>query len=100
MTPDGKRTLFTMPERRLILAYDTETRRPLGRIDVAGTPLGLAFAPDSRLAYVTLADSGQVAEIGIGALTVTRQFTVGAGPAGIAVTARWQPSRRSRGARE
>jgi DNA-binding beta-propeller fold protein YncE len=54
----------------------------------AAQPFGIAFATDSRTAWITLRGSNSVAELDLATYSVRRYLAVGAGPDGIAVTAR------------
>lgn len=94
-TPDGARAVVTNPFANEVRVIDVRTRSELAVITIPppggsapSQPFGVAFAPDSRTAWITLRASGAVAELDLERYAVRRYLPVGAGPDGIAFTVR------------
>jgi YVTN family beta-propeller protein len=95
-TPDGGRAVITNPFADETRVIDVRTRAVLAVIKVpppagrtgSAQPFGVAFAPDSRTAWITLRGSDTVAELDLASFAVRRYLPVGAGPDGIALTVR------------
>jgi DNA-binding beta-propeller fold protein YncE len=85
-SPDGSRIAIVDGQGNRLLIADVATHTIAGEIAVA-SPRGLAIAPDSRTAYVTLA-AGQVAEVDIRNFRVLRTIAVQASPDGVGVGVR------------
>jgi DNA-binding beta-propeller fold protein YncE len=75
LSPDGAVALVTDGKGNEVRIYDAINRRELGRVSTGehSGPNGLFFAPDSKLAYVTLS-GGEVAELDPSSPTVLRRF--------------------------
>lgn len=92
--PKGKVTVITNPTSDEIRFVDPITRKELGVLNVApasgpqSQPEGLTFSPDGKTAWVTLNGTGEVVELDLAGRTITRRFTVGEGPDGIAYVER------------
>ena len=104
-TPDGKRVVATCAVEGVVRVFDAEKRAEEGVVRLAfegewaarvdETPPGMAdivplgvIAPDDDLAFVTIANGAMVIEIDLNARAITRCFETGAGPDGIAFSAR------------
>lgn len=74
LSPDGAFALVTDAGGNEIRIYDARNRRELRRVSTGedNKPVGLSFAPDSKLAYVTLA--GGIAEVDLSSQAVLRRF--------------------------
>jgi DNA-binding beta-propeller fold protein YncE len=75
LSPDGSVALVTDGKGNEIRIYDALNRRELGRVSTGegSGPNGLFFAPDSKLAYVTLS-GGEIAELELSSRSVLRRF--------------------------
>lgn len=67
-----------------ILVLDTAIMMPITTIAV-GEPFAIAFTPDGRTAYASIADEGTVAVIDTSRHAVTTTIPVGENPGGVAV---------------
>jgi len=76
-TPDGKFALSVDPTSSELLIIDAAQRRIAKRLHIPGAVLGLLPAADSRTVYVTLAQSGQLAEVDLTAMSVARSADIG-----------------------
>jgi DNA-binding beta-propeller fold protein YncE len=73
-THDGRHVL--VPRHNAVAVYDALARQQIRTIPVAGKPLGIVVSPDSRFAYVAMADPDFVVKIDL----VTYE-TLGSAPA-------------------
>jgi DNA-binding beta-propeller fold protein YncE len=82
---DGAIAVVTDPNNDEVRVYDAPGRKELGRISIgAGTgPVGVNFAPDSRIAYISLNGGNGIAEIDVTALKVVRRFSTEIRPDGV-----------------
>ena len=71
-----------------IHVVDVKTRKVLGSIDGLGSPRGVSIAPDSRMAFVTLNASSEVAVVDLETREILRRYPVGASPDGVAFAPR------------
>lgn len=85
MSLDGRHALIPAPEAGLVRAIDTETMEATV-IPVPGGPGGVVPSPDGQTAYVPVMQTGEVAVIDLRLMVVTRHFSVGAAPDGMAVS--------------
>ena len=84
LSPDGAVALVTDLKGDEIRIYDAHNRRELRRVSTGkgSSPSGLFFTPDSKRAYVTLADG--IAEIDLSSRSILRRFkTVESRPDGV-----------------
>ena len=82
-TPDGRRVAIVDGMGNRLVIADVATHTIAGAVDLPD-PRGVAIAPDSRTAYVTLA-GGELAEVDLTTMTELRRFAVQASPDGVAV---------------
>jgi YVTN family beta-propeller protein len=83
-TPNGTIAVVTNPQSNEIQIYDARLKIKLGTVNASEGPLGLIFSPDNRTAWVTLAGSGEIAEVDLAARTIKRRLEAGPAPDGIA----------------
>lgn len=82
-SPDGRRVAIVDGMGDRLVIADVATHGVAGAIDLP-QPRGVAIAPDSRTAYVTLA-GGEMAVVDLDTMTETRRVAVQASPDGVAV---------------
>ncbi len=88
-TPDSRIAIVTNPQSDEIWLIDARTREKKSRVVASspagggGGPFGLIVSPAGDRAWVTMANTGQVAELDIAAARLTRWMATGAGPDGI-----------------
>lgn len=82
---DGAVAVVTDPNNDEVRVYDAPGRKELGRISIgAGTgPVGVNFAPDSRIAYISLNGGNGIAEIDVTGMKVLRRFDTEIRPDGV-----------------
>lgn len=82
---DGAIAVVTDPNNDEVRIYDAPKRQELGRVAIgAGTgPVGVNFAPDSRIAYVSLNGGNGIAEVDVDAMKVLRRFDTELKPDGV-----------------
>lgn len=85
ISSDGSTVLATDLERHEVRIYDALGRRESGRVSTEqGTaPSGVCFAPDSKLAYVTLSAGNSIVELDTNSQTVVRRFKTQSNPDGV-----------------
>jgi len=81
--PDGRRVAIVDGEGDALVVADVATLRVSGRIAL-DSPRGVAIAPDSRTAYVTLA-AGGLAVVDLETLSVRHTIAVQSSPDGVGV---------------
>ena len=82
-TPDGRRVAIVDGMNNRLVIGDVATHAIVGSVELP-SPRGVAIAPDSRTAYVTLA-GGELALVDLTTMTELRRFAVQASPDGVAV---------------
>jgi len=82
-SPDGRFLVVVGLARNQIDIYDGATLRLLRRVPIRALPSHLNFAPDSRIVYVTLQQSGRLAAITLAEGRVLWNVPVGPTPAGV-----------------
>ena len=82
-SPDGRRVAIVDGMGNRLVVADVATHTVAGAVDLP-SPRGVAIAPDSRTAYVTLA-GGELAVIDLTTMAELRRFLVQASPDGVAV---------------
>lgn len=104
-TPDGKRVVATCATSGVVRVFDAAKRAEEGVVTltldaewskrIEDTPPGMAdvvplgvIAPSNDVAFVTIANGATAVEIDLNTRTITRCFETGAGPDGIAYSAR------------
>lgn len=104
-TPDGKRVVATCAVEGVVRVFDAAKRAEEGVVHlefhgewadrVDDTPPGMAdivplgvIAPSDDFAFVTVANGAMAVEIDLNTRAITRRFETGAGPDGIAFSAR------------
>ena len=60
LAPGGDELWVTARQEGLLLVLQPTTLEPLARIELAGAPIRVVFAPDGATAYVTCAASGEL----------------------------------------
>ncbi len=101
-TPDGRRVLVSNAAAGAITVYDVPTRAliktipipfdpakkkaevVLGDMGNSAVPLGILMEPNGRRAWVATAALGEVVEIDLATLAITRTIDAGANPDGMA----------------
>jgi len=76
-TPDGKFALSIDPAGSELLVIDAAQRQVVKRLHIPGAVLGLLPAADSRRVFLTLAQSGQLAQVDLTAMAVERIVDIG-----------------------
>ncbi len=89
-TPDGKQFWVTSEVRGTLAAFDSATRKRLGKLDFAALklvdstqsdvfvqPVGIVFTRDGRRAFVALGRGKLVAEVNPATLKLVRSYPVG-----------------------
>jgi YVTN family beta-propeller protein len=100
-TPDGKTAIASLTARSRVRLYDAATRAEIATIPIAGTstgtdlapaggaqPVGIAYSPDSKYAYVACQGINAVAVVDLAARKLLRTIPVGPGPDAVAVAIR------------
>lgn len=82
-SPDGRLMAIVDGMGNRLVVADVAAHAVAGTIDLP-EPRGVAIAPDSRTAWVTLA-GGEVAEVDLATFTELRRFAVQASPDGVAI---------------
>ena len=82
-SPDGRLMAIVDGMGGKLVVADVASHTVAGTIDLP-EPRGVAIAPDSRTAWVTLA-GGEVAEVDLTTFTELRRFAVQASPDGVAI---------------
>lgn len=89
--PDGRTVIITNPMSDEIHVYDVATRARRGTVAGHGSgggpgqPLAAVWSSDGRTAWVSLAEAGEIAEVDVAGLKVSRYFPAGTGPDGLAL---------------
>lgn len=81
-TPDGRRVLVVQGSR--VFAFDADTRRPAGVVELPGAGKVLAVTPDGLRAAVSHPSENNVSIIDLCAMRVRETVAVGATPDGMA----------------
>lgn len=81
-TPNGHIAVVTNPQSNEIHIYDARLKAKLGTVIADESPLGLIFGPDNRTAWVTLAGSGEIAEVDLVNRRIKRRLPAGPAPDG------------------
>ena len=90
-SPDGRTALITNPMSDEVHLYDVASKARQATITTHGSsggqgqPLAAVFSRDVRTAWVSLAESGEIAELDLGARSVRRYLPAGTGPDGLAL---------------
>ena len=82
-SPDGKFLTVAGLARNQIDVYDAGSMKLVKRFPVKSTPSHLAYAPDSRVVFVTLQDSDKLVAIDLPKMEVKWTQPVGKTPAGV-----------------
>lgn len=84
-SPDGSRAIVTDPTNDEVRVYDARALKELGRVSTGkgSGPEGVFFAPDGRMAYLSLNQGNAIAEIDVAGLAVARRFDTELRPDGV-----------------
>lgn len=83
-THDSRWLLVAIPSANKVAVVDLKTMRLARDIDVPSGPQEILIRPDGKVAYVSCAGSRQVAAINLMQWKVTKKFTAGTYPDGLA----------------
>jgi DNA-binding beta-propeller fold protein YncE len=74
------------PEGEAIRIFDVATRKELGTVALTGQPVGTVVSGNSKVAFVSLQGTNEVAVVDLERRVEVKRFPSGAGPDGIAVS--------------
>lgn len=83
-TPDGRWLVIAIPGKNSVDVIDLQAMKLARSIPVCADPQEMLVRPDGKAAYVSCAQSSQVAEIDLGSWTVARLIATGKGTDGLA----------------
>ena len=83
-TRNGRWLLVAIPSTNQVAVVDLKTMRVVRNIHVPAAPQEILIRPDGKMAYVSCAGSRQVAAINLAQWKVTKSFTAGNYPDGLA----------------
>src|SRR5262249_4124158 len=84
LTPDGKFALISDVDAGDTVVVDAPARKEIRRIAVGRQPEGVLIQPDGARAFVAVNGDNQVAVIDLRTWQVTKRFSPGTGPDGMA----------------
>jgi YVTN family beta-propeller protein len=83
-TPDGKLVLISDIGNGDLVVLDASSRREVKRINLGKSAEGILIVPDGSRAFVAVSGDDRVAVVDLKTLTVTRTFSTGKDPDGLA----------------